>query len=407
MSLSAMNPAMNPATTPAMPEAARPLTALVGARIVLADRVVEDQALLLAGDRILGLAPRGGLPENCRVEQIDGGWLLPGFIDVQVNGGGDVLLNDSPTVEGIRAIARAHRRYGTTGLLPTLISDYAEAVDVAIAAGEAALVEGVPGVLGVHIEGPHLNPAKKGIHDQTRFAPVDAEVIARLAAPTLGRRVVTLAPELAPAGSVRALSEAGILVCAGHSMADYQQSHAALAEGLAGFTHLFNAMTQFLSRDPGMVGAALEDRASYCGLIVDGFHVHPAAMRVAIKARGTEGIMLVTDAMPPVGGTRGTFTLMGTEITVANGKCTGPDGTLAGSALTMAEALRNTMDMLYCDIVTASRMASGNPARFLRLEHETGTIAPGLRADLVLLDEARRVRATWIGGAREDLGEDA
>ncbi|WP_443478885.1 N-acetylglucosamine-6-phosphate deacetylase [Novosphingobium aerophilum] len=381
------------------------LTALIGARIVLADRVVEGEALILDGARIHGLAAPGALPEDCTVVDLGGGYVLPGFIDTQVNGGGDVLFNDMPCIEGIRAIAKAHRRYGTTGLLPTLISDYPQVVEAAIAAGEAALAEGVPGVLGVHIEGPHLNVAKKGIHDQNRFTRVDPEVIARLSAPTAGRRVVTLAPELAAEGTVRALAEAGVLVCAGHSLADYDQARAALAEGLAGFTHLFNAMTQFLSRDPGMVGAALEDRASHFGLIVDGFHVHPAAMRVAVSARGDEGVMLVTDAMPPVGGTLGQFTLMDQDIKVANGMCTGPDGTLAGSALTMAQALRNAMDMIGCDIVTASRMASGNPARFLRLDHETGAIAPGLRADLVHLGDDRLVRSTWIGGAREDHRE--
>ncbi|HUD30222.1 MAG TPA: N-acetylglucosamine-6-phosphate deacetylase [Novosphingobium sp.] len=379
--------------------------ALVGARIVLADRVADGQALLVNGGRIVGLCAPDALPQGCSVQDLGGGWLLPGFIDTQVNGGGDVLFNDMPNVEGIRAIAAAHRRYGTTGLLPTLISDYPAVVAAAIEAGEAALAAGVPGVLGVHIEGPHLNAAKKGIHDQARFSRVDEAVVARLAAPTAGRRIVTLAPELAPEGTVRALAEAGVLVCAGHSLADYDQTRAALAEGLVGFTHLFNAMTQFLSREPGMVGAALEDRASHFGLIVDGLHVHPAALRVALLARGIEGAMLVTDAMPPVGGQSNHFTLMDQHIAVVDGTCRGPDGTLAGSALTMSQSLRNAMDMLGCDIVEASRMASGNPAAFLRLDGETGTIAPGLAADLVHLDDERRVRATWIAGAREDTRE--
>jgi N-acetylglucosamine-6-phosphate deacetylase len=377
--------------------------ALTGARIVLADRIVEHEALILDGTRIVGLSAT--VPEGCARHELGGGWLLPGFIDTQVNGGGDVLFNDAPTLAGIRAIAAAHRRYGTTGLLPTLISDRAPVVDAAIAAGEDALAAGVPGVLGVHIEGPHLNPDKKGIHDAARFSVIEPDALARLTAPSRGRRIVTLAPELAPIGAVRALSDAGILVCAGHSLADYDQTRAALAEGLAGFTHLFNAMTQFLSRDPGMVGAALEDRASHFGLIVDGLHVHPAALRVALLARGIEGAMLVTDAMPPVGGERDHFTLMGQEISVVGGTCRGPDGTLAGSALTMAQAFRNAIDLMGCDMVAASRMASGNPAAFLRLDHETGTIAPGLRADLVHLDDARHVTATWIAGDRADRGE--
>lgn len=376
--------------------------AFVDARIVLTDRVVDGEALIVDGDRIIGLVASDAVPCGCVVHDVEGGWLLPGFIDTQVNGGGDVLFNDQPDVEGIRAIAAAHRRYGTTGLLPTLISDYPDVVDAAIAVGEAALAQGVPGILGVHIEGPHLNAAKKGIHDPMRFAPIDREVLARLAVPTAGRRIVTFAPELAPAGAIRALADAGVLMCAGHSMADYEQTRSALADGLAGFTHLFNAMTPFLSRAPGMVGAALEDRASHFGLIVDGLHVHPAALRVALLARGIAGAMLVTDAMPPVGGVRDHFSLMGQDIVVVDGTCRGPDGTLAGSALSMVQSLCNAMDMLGCDIVAASRMASGNPATFLRLDHETGRIAPGLRADLVHLDTDRRVCATWIAGARED-----
>ncbi|WP_343612768.1 N-acetylglucosamine-6-phosphate deacetylase [Novosphingobium sp.] len=377
-------------------------TALLGAHIVLPHGVVQHQALLIADGRILGLAAPGDVPDGYQRVDLGGGTLLPGFIDTQVNGGGDVLFNDQTSVEGIRAIAQAHRQFGTTGLMPTLISDHPQVVDAALAAGEDALEQGVPGVLGLHIEGPHLNPAKKGIHDQTRFAAIDARVIERLGAPTLGRRIVTLAPELAPKGAIAALTLAGVLVCAGHSMADYAQTRAALAEGLAGFTHLFNAMTQFSSREPGMVGAALEDRGTHVGLIVDGLHVHPAALRVALMARGSEGAMLVTDAMPPVGGQGLDFTLMGTRITVKDGDCRGPDGTLAGSGLSMIAAFNNTITMLGQDLVTASRMASGNPARFLRLEHETGSIAPGLRADLVHLDEARNVTATWIAGQRED-----
>ncbi|MFC3443534.1 N-acetylglucosamine-6-phosphate deacetylase [Sphingobium rhizovicinum] len=379
--------------------------ALVGAAIVRPDRIVDDGALLIEDGRIVGVVARDAVSEGYETVALEGGWLLPGFIDTQVNGGGDVLLNDRPDVGGIRAIAQAHRRFGTTGLLPTLISDDADVVDAAIAAGEAALAQGVPGVLGLHIEGPHLNPVKKGIHDAAKFTAIDPKVLERLTRPTIGRRIVTLAPELAPAGAIRALHGAGILVAAGHSMSDYDQTVAALREGLTGFTHLFNAMTQMGSREPGMVAAALLDRGSHFGLIVDGLHVHPAALRVAVAARGLDGAMLVTDAMPPVGGAKDSFTLMGQSIHVVDGTCRGPDGTLAGSALSMAQAFRNAMNMMGCSMVEASRMASGNPARFLRLADQTGAIAPGLRADLVHLDGDRQVRRTWIAGQMEDSGE--
>ncbi|MEH3045561.1 N-acetylglucosamine-6-phosphate deacetylase [Sphingomonas adhaesiva] len=379
--------------------------ALTGARIVLPDGVAEGCALLLDGTRILDIVPDAAIPAAAERVDLAGGWLLPGFIDTQVNGGGDVLFNDAPTVEGIRAIAAAHRRYGTTGLLPTLISDRPATVDAALAAGEAALAAHIPGVLGLHIEGPHLNPAKKGIHDATVFTPIDADVIARLTAPTAGVRVVTIAPELTDDATIRALADAGVIVAAAHSMADYDRTCAAIGAGLAGFTHLFNAMTGLGSREPGMVGAALEDRATRFGLIVDGVHVHPATCRIALAARGSDGVMLVTDAMPPVGGHAGGFTLMGQDIRVVDGTCRGPDGTLAGSALSMAQAVRNAIDLMGCSIVEASLLASGNPAAFLRMADVRGAIRPGLMADLVHWDDDRRVTATWIAGERSDVGE--
>ena len=380
-------------------------TALTGAILVLPDRTVAGQAVLIHDGRIASVVSADDIPPGYRRDDLGGGWLLPGFIDTQVNGGGDVLFNDSPDVAGITAIARAHRRFGTTGLLPTLISDRPQVLDLAMPAVEQAMATGVPGILGIHVEGPHLNPAKHGIHDAGRFTPIDAAAIGRLGSPSIGVRLVTIAPELAPGGAIEAMARRGVIVAAGHSIADYEQTRAALRAGLRGFTHLFNAMTPLASRAPGMVGAALEDRASWFGLIVDGVHVHPATLRIALAARGIDGAMLVTDAMPPVGGTRTHFDLMGQPITVVDGTCRAADGTLAGSALSMVQALRNAIDLLGLSIVQASRLASGNPARFLGIARDVGAIAAGLRADLVHLDGDRRVRRTWIGGVVSEEGE--
>ncbi|WP_448665100.1 N-acetylglucosamine-6-phosphate deacetylase [Sphingomonas sp. CJ20] len=381
------------------------LHALTGATIVADGAELAGHALLLDGPRISALVPEGDVPHGCPRTDLGGGWLLPGFIDTQVNGGGDVLFNDRPDLDGIRAIAAAHRRFGTTGLLPTLISDTPEVLATALDAIDAAIDAGVPGVLGIHVEGPFLNADKRGIHNAGRFRAIDDATIALLTRPGPGIRLVTLAPELAPPGAIRALVAGGVIVAAGHSMASYAQTRAALDEGLHGFTHLFNAMTQLGSREPGMVGAALEDRMSHFGLIVDGLHVHPAALRVAIAARGIDGAMLVTDGMPPAGGTRDTFDLMGTRIHRDGAAMRGPDGTLAGSALTMADAVRNAGDMLGLTRTAVSAMASGNPARFLRIAGRTGTIAPGLSADLVHMDAQRRVTRSWIGGVLLEAGE--
>jgi N-acetylglucosamine-6-phosphate deacetylase len=380
-------------------------TALIGADLVLPDRIVLDHALIVADGRIADIVPRADVTSGCKTVSLEGGFLLPGFIDTQVNGGGDVLFNDSPDIDGITAIARAHRRFGTTGLLPTLISDDAPVLSKAMRAVEQALAEEVPGILGIHIEGPHLNTSKGGIHDAAKFTRIDDAIISTLIHGSSSIKVITLAPELAPAGAIARLVEGGLIVVAGHSMADYRQTRQALDQGVRGFTHLFNAMTQLGNREPGMVGAALEDRRSWFGLIADGRHVHPVTMTIALAARGTDGVMLVTDAMPPVGGTNAEFRLMGQTIRVVDGVCQGADGTLAGSALSMAQAFRNALDWFGLSLVQASHLASGNAARFLKLDRETGSIAQGLRADLVHLDDRHRVRRTWIAGAMSEEGE--
>jgi N-acetylglucosamine-6-phosphate deacetylase len=299
-------------------------------------------------------------------------------------------------VDGIAAIGAAHRRFGTTGFLPTLISDDLAKVRQAIAAVDEAIAQGVPGVLGIHLEGPFLNPAKKGIHDAAKFKRLDAEAIELLTSLRHGRTLVTLAPELAPPGAIRALVERGAVVAAGHTAASYDDLQAAFAEGLTGFTHLFNAMTQLGSREPGAVGAALDNREAWCSIIADGHHVHPATLRAALAVKGADRVALVTDAMPTVGSASKHFQLGGQRITAANGYCVGPDGTLAGSNLGMADAVRNAERLLGVDTATAVAMASPVPASILGLAGERGAIGPGLRADLVLVDREMKVIETWI-----------
>jgi len=380
------------------------LHVLTHARVLTPDGWRDDLAVLLDGERIAELLP----PSDPRVrdaqrQDLAGAMLLPGFIDVQVNGGGGVLFNEAPTVETIRRIGAAHRRYGTTGFLPTLISDRVEVMREALAAVEQALAEGVPGLLGIHLEGPYLAPARKGVHDAKYFHVPGADELALLCAPHRGIRLVTLAPDRVLPASIRALAAAGVIVCAGHTAADYETTRAALDAGVRGFTHLFNAMTPFGSREPGVVGAALEDAASWCGIIVDGHHVHPASLRVAIAAKARGKMLLVTDAMPPVGADRPDYVLNGETITVKDGICQTASGVLAGSALDMAAAVRNTVQMLGLPLDEAVRMASTWPAEFLGLGASRGRIAPGCRADLVAMDDALRVRQSWIGG--EERGE--
>ena len=374
-------------------------TAFVNGR-VLGERGFESDLCVIVEDgHIVAVVP-GVAPAGAQVVDLQGRHLVPGFIDTQVNGGGDVLFNDAPTVDGLRRIAQAHRRYGTTGLMPTLISDDVAVMLRAIDAVREAIAQRVPGILGIHLEGPYLASARKGVHDPGKFHTPDADELDRIASLGVGKTMLTLAPERFDNATLQALAARGVLVCAGHTAADYPRLREAFAHGVRGVTHLFNAMTPMGSREPGGVGAAIEDPNSWCGVIVDGEHVHDAPLRIAIAAKPRGKIMLVTDAMPPVGGEREDFVLYGQTMTCRDGKCSTADGTLAGSALDMAGAVRNTVRRLGLPLDEACRMASTYPAEFLGLGHELGRIAPGYRADLVTLDDDLQVRDSWIGGAR-------
>ncbi|MBY5992654.1 N-acetylglucosamine-6-phosphate deacetylase [Ferrimonas balearica] len=363
------------------------------ARLFNGERFHKDAWLTLDNGRVVAL---GHGPAPTGAERLEG-TLVPGFVDVQVNGGGGALFNGTPTVEAIATIGRAHARFGTTGYLPTLITDRLATLEQAADAVAEARAQKLPGVLGVHFEGPHLSVAKKGAHSAEHIRPLTEAEMAVYTRKDLGQVVVTLAPESVPASQISELSSAGVRVCLGHSDADYDTARAALAAGARGFTHLFNAMSPFTSRAPGMVGAALLDELSWCGLIVDGHHVHDASLQLALKAKPEEKMMLVTDAMPPVGVDGTSFTLLGRTIERHDGKLTAPSGELAGSVLDMASAVRNSITRLGLTEARAFKMASRYPGEFLGLDHP-GRLRVGAAADMVLLDEQHRVRQCWLAG---------
>lgn len=379
-------------------------TVLRNARILAGDEFRDDLAVVIEDGVITGLVSDAAPQLGSTDEQVDlgGGWLLPGFIDAQVNGGGGVLFNNTPDVESLRTLAAAHRRFGTTGLLPTLISDDVEVMRTAIAATREAIETKVPGVLGIHLEGPYIAPARKGTHNPDKFRVPDADEIAMAASLDNGVTLLTLAPERVPLESIRALVERGVIVAAGHTAATYEEARAGLDAGIRGFTHLYNAMSPLTGREPGAVGAALEDRDSWVGIIADGVHVHPASLRVALASKPRGKVMLVTDAMPPVGADDPSYELYGEVITAVDGVVRNAAGSLAGSALDMATAVRNAVHQLGLPLEEAARMAARYPAQFLNLDDRLGEIAEGYQADLVLLDDALQVRATWIAGQRED-----
>jgi N-acetylglucosamine-6-phosphate deacetylase len=324
------------------------------------------------------------------------GMLVPGFIDIQVNGGGGCLFNQSPDIATLITIAKAHQAYGTTGWLPTLVTDCLKKMQQAADAVSQARSIKNAGILGIHFEGPHLSVEKKGIHSAElirKLSPAEMQIYTRK---DLGQVIVTLAPENVASELISELVGAGVIICLGHSNADFETTQKALNAGATGFTHLFNAMSPFGSREPGMIGAALLDEKSFAGLILDGIHVHPQSARLALKVKSN--IILVTDAMPLVGTNETQFEFFGQSIKRDNGKLTDNNGRLAGSVLNMETAVKNAVSMLNIELMAAVNLASKNPAIFLGLDKEYGNIKVGARGSIVLLDDKSSVKESWVDG---------
>ncbi|MFO0317865.1 MAG: N-acetylglucosamine-6-phosphate deacetylase [Hyphomonadaceae bacterium] len=367
-------------------------------RFALGEQILSGQTLLVSGGKIEALGPDLAIPAHYARYDLSGDILSPGFVDIQVNGGGGALFNDAPTVETIATIAKAHAKFGTTSLLPTLISDDLDKVAQAIAAVDAAIEAGVPGVLGIHLEGPFLNARRKGVHDASKFKVLDQNAIELLTSLTRGKTLITLAPETAPPGAIAELVRRGAVVFAGHTEASYEQIIAAEAEGLRGFTHIFNAMSQLASRAPGVVGAALASPTAFSGLIADGVHVHPANMALVARLLGPQRTVLVSDAMPTLGSDQDWFELKGEKIFARGLTCYTPDGVLAGSNLSMHDALGVMMQQAGIQLAEALQMASHAPALAMGIEVQVGQLVIGAQADFVQLDADANLVKVWQNG---------
>lgn len=377
-------------------------TAITGARIFDGDLWHEGSALLVEGGKVAAIVGHDEIPATTAQIPMDGARIVPGFVDLQVNGGGGVLLNERPDVDGIRTICAAHARFGTTALLPTLITDTREVTARAIEAGIAAGKAKVPGFLGLHLEGPHLSIARKGAHDPKLIRPMEADDLARIVAArgSLDALLTTVAPESVDNDQIAALAKAGVTVSLGHSDSGYAVVSAAANAGAGMMTHLFNAMSPLGHREPGMVGAAFDLGRLDAGLIADGFHVDPVSIGVALRAKKGPGrIFLVTDAMSPIGTDMTGFTLNGREIFRKDGRLTLADGTLAGADIDMVSCVRFMHEHVGLDLKEALRMASLYPAEAIGMTGRKGRLTHGHDADFVVLDDSLAVRATFIGGA--------
>lgn len=359
--------------------------------------------LLVEDGRVAALLRPGEPAPGAKVVDLGGGLVAPGFVDLQVNGGGGVMFNDAPDVATLRRMAEAHGRLGSVTILPTLITDRPGATRAAVAAVARAVEEGVPGIAGLHLEGPHLSHARKGAHDPALIRPMDGDDLRFLldAVRRVPRLLLTIAPESVDNQQIYTLSEGGVVVSLGHTDAGFEACRAAIAAGARVATHLFNAMSPLGTREPGLVGAALASGAVSAGVIADGIHVHPATLRTALSAKtGPGGLFLVTDAMAPAGTDIRSFRLNGREIRRENGRLTLTDGTLAGADLDMAGALRVITRDAGLALDRALAMATSVPAHVAGLADRSGTLAPGRQADFVHLSDGLELRGVWQRGVR-------
>lgn len=359
----------------------------------LSDQPQRDRAVLIEGGRIVDVVNGAEASEVCD-QVIETPIAAPGFIDLQLNGAGGVLFNDRPEAETLEVIAAGARKGGTAYFLPTFITDQDRKYERAM---QAVAASATPGVIGLHLEGPFLSPERPGIHPAHCIRKLEAEDVALLSSCPVPL-LLTLAPEEAAAGLVAVLARAGVRVFAGHSQAGFDTIEAAEAAGLRGATHLFNAMSQITPREPGLVGAVLASGALCAGIIADGFHVHPANLRLALERMGPERLFLVTDAMSPLGTDLQEFELLGKRIFRSGGRLTNADGVLAGADLSMIEAVVQMDRMTGCGLGTAIRMASQTPARAMGLDDQLGSLSRGKRAGLTLLDRDLSVAGVVVDG---------
>lgn len=376
--------------------------ALVGARIFTGEDFLDKHALIVNGDVIEAVLPAEKLSPDIAQVKLNGGVIAPGFIDLQVNGGGGAFFTNDTSVSAIQTMLDGHRPTGTTSLLPTLISDTREVHQAGVQAIADAISAGMNGVLGVHVEGPFFNMARRGAHNERYIRKMEQADIDWLVSSVKAQHkfkvMLTLAPEHAEVGQIEQLTAAGVVVCAGHTDGHYEDVVAALKEGLSGFTHLYNAMRPTTGREPGVVGAALEDPHSWCGIIIDTYHVHAASARIAYAAKPKGKMYLVTDAMSTVGSPEKSFQIYGETIYEKDGCLVNAEGRLAGSAIGMIDAVRLNTNWVGVELAESLRMASLYPAEYMQVDGYLGRIRENYRADLVHFTDDFKVTHTWVAG---------
>lgn len=375
--------------------------AYIGARIFDGTDEHFGAALVTEKKKILKIVPQEDVSSDYEIILLNQGIICPGFVDIQVNGGGGCLLNEAPSLQSLEKICDTHAKLGTTSLLPTLISDVPEITKAAQTCAIEASEKNIPSFMGLHLEGPHLATSRSGAHDKSVIKSMgkndclDLETLAK----KISKVLITVAPEAVPVEYVEQLTSAGVIVSLGHSDCTFAEAEDLVSAGATGVTHLFNAMSQFGSREPGLVGAALELGHLSAGIIADGFHVDEATIRIALRAKKSPGsIFLVSDSMATTGTTLGSFELNGRTIFRKNGRLTLENGTLAGADLDLASAVRFMVNNVGISYIDALKMATIFPSTFIGMEREIGVLKPGARADFLWLDDDLNVQSVWRAG---------
>jgi len=372
----------------------------VNSDVYTSKEVLIDKAVIINGNMIEDLVEIDRVPKEIETIDAEGKILAPGFIDIQVNGGGGVLFNDAPTVESINTIFSAHLKYGVTSILPTLISDDVEKMKQAIDSVEQMMKIAGNHTLGIHLEGPYIEVSKAGVHEKKHIRKISLGELKTILDSTSAVKLITLAPELLDSSSMKYLLEKNIVMFAGHTNASFNTCNEFFKNGGKGATHLFNAMSQLTGREPGVVGATFFNKNAKGGIIVDGHHVD--LHNVAIASRLMKGrLFLVTDSMPSVGSEIESFNIGEVTIFCKDGKCVTADGTIGGSNLNMLLAVRNCVSKCGIPLDEALRMSSTYQAELLGYGHILGKISPGYHANLILIDNTVHIHATIVNGEYE------
>ena len=371
--------------------------ALLGSQIFCGERFYDDHALLVEGKSIVDIVDKNNTPDNFNKIELDQGILAPGFIDLQVNGGGGVLFNNSPNNESLNTIIKAHQFFGTTSIMPTVISDSLEVLEQCIKTVTEE-IKNNSSLLGIHIEGPFFNTKYRGVHQKQYISTINSDYLNLFESLKGFPVMLTLAPECISSQQLKHLTSLGIKTLAGHSDASYDKLDDAIKNGLDGFTHLFNAMGQISAREPGVVGSALHFENTFASIIVDLHHVHPSLIQLAYELKPTGKLFFISDSMATINHGKPSFELYDEVVNESDGRLVNSEGKLAGSSITQIDAVKNVYQKCNIPLNQALAMASRYPAEYLGIENHLGSLKPGYRADLVHFDSNFKVHNVWVSG---------